>query len=116
MPSKKQVRNEFGGKWRIDKMELWDKDYVDMEVKAYIQIDRKRMGHFQFGLVSGEIDGEMVQWPDRKRFEFTWEGQDECDPVHGSGWVEREGLDSIKGRFKFYGGDGSDFRAKRMKK
>lgn len=29
---------KYGGKWRITEMEMWDRDYFDMEVEAYIKI------------------------------------------------------------------------------
>jgi hypothetical protein len=29
---------QYSGKWRITEMELWDSDYLDMEVEAYIEI------------------------------------------------------------------------------
>lgn len=49
----------FVGTWHITKMEAWDEDYYNMEVQAFIRITENNMGSFQFGLVSGEIDGEV---------------------------------------------------------
>ena len=73
-----------------------------MEVHAYIKIEPDNLGYFQFVLVSGDVDGKIVDYADGKRFEFTWEGNDECDPVVGSGWVRikrkiywKASLDSI---------------------
>jgi hypothetical protein len=68
-------------------MELWDEDYFNIEVQGYIKIDSAKSGCFQFGLVFGVIDGRIIDHPDGKRFEFTWEGNDECDLAFGSGWV-----------------------------
>jgi hypothetical protein len=45
----------FTGTWHIYEMELWDEDYFNMEVQAYIRIDPNNLGDFQFGLVSGCI-------------------------------------------------------------
>jgi hypothetical protein len=104
---------EFVGTWHIDEMEMWDADYFNMEVQAYIQIDKKKMGKFQFGLVTGFIDGEIVAYPDGSRFEFTWEGNDECDETAGSGWVRLKEADTLEGRLKIHHGDSSKFRAKR---
>ena len=87
----------FTGKWYIYEMEMWDKDYFNMEVQAYIKIDSNNCGDFQFGLVSGKLIGEIVDYPDGKRFEFTWEGNDECDPASGSGWVRIKEKDLIEG-------------------
>ena len=40
----------FAGKWRIVEMEVWDQDYVDMEIPGYFRIGSDRTGQFQFGL------------------------------------------------------------------
>ncbi|HCW90454.1 MAG TPA: hypothetical protein DHU56_10455 [Marinobacter sp.] len=42
-------------------MEVWDQDYVDMEVPGYFRIGSDGTGQFQFGLVSGNIDGRVEQ-------------------------------------------------------
>jgi hypothetical protein len=42
-----------------------------MEVQAYIKINSGGSGEFQFGLVSGQIDGEIDRYGDDERFEFT---------------------------------------------
>lgn len=103
--------SEFVGTWHIDEMEMWDADYFNMEVQAYMKIDQKNMGKFQFGLVTGFIDGEIVAYPDGNRFEFTWEGNDECDEAAGSGWVRLKDTDTLEGRLKIHHGDSSKFRA-----
>jgi hypothetical protein len=43
----------FAGKWRIVEMEVWDQDYVDMEVPGYFRIGSDGIGQFQFRLVFG---------------------------------------------------------------
>ena len=58
----------FAGKWRIAEMEVWDQDYVDMEVPGFIHIDSEGTGHFQFELVSGDIDGRVEQCGSSPRF------------------------------------------------
>lgn len=63
------------GTWLIYEMEMWDEDYFDMEVQAYIEIDSNNRGDFQFGLVAGGLNGIIVDDVDvegLKRFEFTW--------------------------------------------
>ena len=81
------------GLWHIYQMEQWDEDYFNMEVQAYIKIKEDKTGDFQFGLVRGAIDGSMVKFHDGDRFEFTWQGSDECDPARGSvagvNWEEK---------------------------
>ena len=102
---------DFTGTWHICEMKAWDEDYFNMEVQAYIRIDSNNLGNFQFGLVSGWIDGKLVDYTDGERFEFTWEGNDECDPACGSGWIRIKEEDLLEGEFRIHLGDDSTFLA-----
>lgn len=104
---------KFAGIWHIYEMELWDEDYFNMEVQAYISIQEDGSGDFQFGLVTGEIDGKVVQNREGERFKFTWEGNDECDAANGSGWLKLKDENMLEGKIKLHGGDSSLFSAKR---
>ena len=106
---------KFVGMWHIVEMEMWDEEYVNMEVQAYFRINKDYSGNFQFGLVSGEIDGERVKEEAGERLDFTWEGIDECDPAFGSGWLKLRDQETMKGKIKFHAGDSSEFLAKRVK-
>ena len=101
--------NLFQGKWHIYEMEMWDADYFNMEVQAFIEIEKNDTGNFQFGLVAGYLDGEIVG----DRLEFTWNGNDECDEAQGSGWLKLKDENTLKGRIKIHQGDKSKFRATR---
>ncbi len=103
----------YVGTWHIDDMEQWDENYFNMEVQAYIRTEADGLGSFQFGLVSGHLDGEVVRDGSTERFEFTWEGQDEMDPVTGSGWLEWKDEQTIVGRIKLHLGDSSTFHTTR---
>ena len=105
---------QYSGKWRITEMAQWDSDYLDMEVEAYIEIDQTGSGEFQFGLVSGEIDGEVVKDGKDQRFEFTSDGNDENDPASGSGWLKLNDKNSLDGRVKFHQRDSYSLVAKRI--
>jgi hypothetical protein len=105
---------KYEGAWYILEMEQWDEDYFNMEVQAYIRIGSNGIGDFQFGLVSGGLDGEIIKSGNLERFEFTWDGQDENDPAFGSGWLKLSGKDKAKGRIKFHLGDSSGFLAVRV--
>lgn len=104
---------KFAGTWHITDMELWDEDYLNMEEQAYITVDKRGTGEFQFGLVCGSLDGEIVKDDDTERFEFTWEGNDESDSASGSGWLRVQSANTLKGRIAFHGGDRSMFTAER---
>ena len=106
---------DFAGTWHIYDMEMWGEEYFNTEVQAHIKIESNNHGHFQFGLVSGAIDGRIVDYPNGKRFEFTWEGNDECDPACGSGWVRMRDKGLLEGEFRIHNGDWSTFRARKVK-
>ena len=105
----------YVGTWRITEMDEWDNEYINMETKAYIQIDKKGLGNFQFALVMGSIDGEVEEFGGEQRFAFTWEGNAEDDQVSGSGWLKLEKKDELTGRIKFHSGDSSLFKARRKR-
>ena len=105
----KESAVKYEGTWHITEMETWGDDYLNMEVQAYIRIRRDGGGDFQFGLVSGQIDGEVVG----DRFEFTWDGNDECDDASGSGWLEMESRNKLEGKIKIHHGDSSTLAAER---
>jgi hypothetical protein len=106
---------KFEGTWHITDMENWDEDYFNMEVQAYIKIDKRGSGDFQFGLVAGQIDGEIVNDQSGEKLEFTWEGNDESDEAFGSGWLKLKDKNTLEGKIKFHQGDSSLFTAERAK-
>ena len=92
---------------------MWDKHYLNMEVQAYIQIEAKGLGTFQFGLVSGQLDGEVSTIAGQEIFFFSWEGNDESDEASGAGWCRLRDDDTLEGRIKLHLRDSSGFRAVR---
>ncbi len=109
----KQMKH-FAGKWRIAEMEVWDQEYIDMEVPGFIRIGSDGTGQFQFGLVSGDIDGRVAQCSNTPRFEFSWSGQEEEDPVCGRGWAVVEN-GKLRGRICLHLAEDSAFRAIKSK-
>ena len=102
----------FIGTWVIVEMEAWDQEYVNMDVPGHFTFKKDSTGHFQFGLVRGEMDCHMETVNVRERTEFSWEGQDELDPASGRGWAVIEN-EELHGRIFFHQGDDSTFRARR---
>jgi len=102
------------GTWHIYVMESWDADYFNMDVQAFIKINKNFTGYFQFGLIQCDIDGEIVDFNEQKRFEFTFDGIDENDHINGRGWIMLRSETEIEGRFKLHLGDGSLFHAKKV--
>jgi hypothetical protein len=46
MKESKVNNTDFIGTWNIYEMELWDEDYFNMDVQAYIQIKPNNLGFF----------------------------------------------------------------------
>jgi hypothetical protein len=82
--------------------------------QAYIHTDADGTGEFQFGYVAGGLDGKVVKYLNENRFEFSWSGADEMDPVNGCGWVRIRDSDTIEGEFRIYLGDDSIVLARKV--
>ena len=106
--------NLYSGKWRIFEMEMWDQDFIDLEIEGHFTFEKDELGSFQFGLVQGQLDYRIEDIDGLERLEFSWEGSDENDPASGRGWVIIEG-DLINGKIYFHLGDSSWFKAKKSK-
>jgi hypothetical protein len=106
------MKREYLGRWRIDEMEQWDKDYIDLVVPGYILIEKEN-GYFQFGTVEGSIDCRIEKYGETERMEFSWEGSDENDPICGRGWAMTNGK-KLHGKLYIHFGDDSWFKATKI--
>ena len=102
----------FIGYWRITEMEVWDAEYLDLVVPAFIEFDREQMGQFQFGTVRGWLDCRFGERDGVPLVEFSWEGENDNDPGCGRGWGSLRG-DRLEGRLYIHRGDDSGFLALR---
>lgn len=109
----KKAAKTLVGNWRITGMDMWDADYLDMEVPAYLTIRRDLTGEFQFGLVQGDLDARVEVLEGVVRMDFSWSGFEENDPVCGRGRMVVSG-DQAAGKIFIHLGDESDFTAERM--
>ena len=105
---------QFAGKWRIVWMEQWDQDFVDLVVPGHFTFQKDGTGEFQFGAVGGGMDCHEEKRNGRDRLEFSWEGDDDGNPVCGRGWAEVDGKE-LKGRLFFHLGDDSSFTARKAR-
>ena len=101
------------GRWQITSMSEWDEDYLNEEVRAFIEFEAGQQGEFHFGYVHGTIDYRDVVRDGKPAVEFSWEGNDELDPAQGRGWTVLDG-DRLKGMIFFHQGDESEFEADRV--
>src|SRR5438309_11954068 len=100
----------FLGRWHITSMSNWDEDYVNEEVRAYIEFVPSQAGDFKFGYVRGGIDYRNVVRDGKPGVEFSWDGNDEMDPALGRGGAVRDD-DRLKGMIFFHQGHESEFAA-----
>jgi hypothetical protein len=101
----------ISGTWRIVEMDLWDREAFDLLGPAFFSFDAKRCGKFRFIAVEGSMDCHHGQQDGRAFVEFTWDGNDECDPASGRGWAALEAAGTLRGHIYFHHGDDSGFRA-----
>lgn len=99
------------GKWRITQMDVWDQEDFELLGPAFFSFDGKRSGQFRFIAVEGRMDCRPGQRDGRPFVEFTWEGNDEGDPVSGRGWVALKPDGTLSGHIYFHHGDESGFTA-----
>jgi hypothetical protein len=114
MTKKKLLPNRFTGSWRITWMAAWDQDFVNAEEQGYFDFTNRNSGEFHFGYVHGSMDCHLSVHEGKPCVEFSWEGNDEMDPVTGRGWAVIDG-NQIQGMLFFHGGGESAFRVKKSK-
>jgi len=111
-----ELERQLVGRWRIVKMSEWDEDYVNEEVRAFIEIEKSGSGEFQFGPVHGFVCGDFKKAGEGCVFDFTWNGNDECDAAFGDGWMKIKEDGTAEGEIRFHLGDKSTFWAKKKTK
>jgi hypothetical protein len=75
----------IAGRWQIVETELWDSDALNLVAPAFIEFGEDGSGSFGFIAVQGWMDCREAARDGRPGVEFSWEGNDECDPASGRG-------------------------------
>jgi len=112
---KAKPKNWVAGRWLIESMDQWDRDFIDEEVRGCFEFDAKDSGGFQFGYVRGHLDYRLVERDGKPAVEFTWDGHDEMEPAQGRGWMVLDG-DELEGMLFMHLGDESGIVLKREPK
>ena len=112
--AKAKQKSPFEGLRHIASMSMWDEDYFNEEVQAFIEFDANGTAQFQFGYVSGYMDWRPGTWEGQPAVEWTWEGADGADmtDMTGRGWAKLED-EELHGMIVIHLGDESGFVAKR---
>lgn len=108
------MSSELIGRWRIDWMEVWGRDALDLLGPAFIEFDDDVLGEFRFIAVNGHMHCDYCERNGKPGVEFSWEGNDERDAASGRGWAVLEPDGILKGRIYIHLGDHSAFTATRM--
>ena len=97
-------KEPFGGTWRVEGLEGFDREYIELTNPPLVRLVISRGGlvdgTFAFGAQEGELDGRIERPGEGPpRMAFTFEGWEEGDMIHGYGvaaLVERpEGRDAL---------------------
>ena len=75
------------GRWLIESMDQWDRDYIDEEVRGYFEFDARDSGSFRFGYVEGQVDYRLGDRDGHPAVEFTWDAAMKWNQSKGvGGW------------------------------
>lgn len=114
MAKKAKIENPFVGLWRIVSMPDFEDSYLNEEVRAFIEIDVRNSGEFQFGYVHGYMDCRLTARDGGPAIEWTWDGNDEMDAAQGRGVAILKKTE-LHGTIFFHQGDDYEFVAKKSK-
>lgn len=105
--------NAFFGSWRIDEMELWDREAIDLLGPGFFKFGSHGIGEFRFCAVEGGMDCRFGERDGHPLVEFSWIGSDERDDASGRGWAVIDKDAMLRGRIYIHQGDDSAFTASR---
>jgi len=114
MPKNESADDPLEGRWRIVSMSAWDKAFLDEEVPAFIEFEKKGGGEFHFGYIQGFMDCRLTQRDGEPIIEWTWDGNDEMESAQGRGSAAMKGGE-LHGMIFIHQGDESEFVAKQSK-
>jgi hypothetical protein len=101
------------GRWRVT-MPEFDDAYLSLVSEPYVNLKQKGndiTGNYQFGAQTGVIDGVInTLGAVNEQFLFSFEGQDELDPVNGAGIAILAVEDILEGCMAYSYGDRYDFK------
>ena len=103
----------FAGRWRIVEMDNWDNDALDLVEEAHLTFQGPADGEIAFVALKGFLDVRYSTRSGSACAEFSWEGQDENDPVCGRGWAALGSAGRLVGHIYIHNGDDSGFVCER---
>ncbi|WP_431710454.1 hypothetical protein [Glutamicibacter uratoxydans] len=107
-----KAADKLVGRWRIIEMDEYARSDVDAVEPGYIRFVSGLHGDFAYGSVHGWMDCQAIEKDGLPGFEFTWEGVQGDDQVHGRGWAYLVDEHEIAGHIYIHLGENVAFRAR----
>ena len=82
-------KTQVTDRWRRAFIDMWDIHFIDAEVPRYINFADDGLGDFQSNNVRCNIDWQEMERDGVPAAEFSFEGNDEMDPMSGSRRVKK---------------------------
>lgn len=101
------IAKVFTGRWRIVEMDSWPDDYLNLVEPAHITFTGATDGEIAFGALKGWLDTRYGSRDGSACAEFSWEGQDDGEPVCGRGWVALGTAGRLVGHIYIHRGEDS---------
>ncbi len=113
-------KEPFGGTWRVEGLEGFDREYIELTNPPLVRLVISRGGlvdgTFAFGAQEGELDGRIERPGEGPpRMAFTFEGWEEGDMIHGYGVAALVERDVLKGEMRYHRSDTIRFTWRRMR-
>jgi hypothetical protein len=99
------------GCWRIVESEMWDAEFLDLDVPAHFEFGPDNQGYLAFGCVGVSLDYRATTRDGCPAVEFSFDGFDEADPTSGRGWARLNSDGSLSAYLFIHNGDESAFTA-----
>jgi hypothetical protein len=110
---------DLSGKWVVVELPDLVDDYLKLSDDPHVTLlcrRNKLSGEYEFGVQNGVLDGEIIEEIDGNiAIQFSFEGQDETDPVHGFGLANLTNNNTITGKMHYHMSDTCRFTWKRSK-
>jgi hypothetical protein len=104
------LASAFQGRWRIETMDLWDRDAIDLVEPGFVAFNGEQ-GQMRFIALRAWLD---VRYETRGKLPVAaWEGVDEGDQRSGRGSAVLKSDGSLAGHIFFHNGDDSGFTCRR---
>ncbi len=87
---KTKPKNWAVGRWLIESMTEWEREFIDEMVRGYFQFD-KDSGSFQFACIEGRIDYRLGERDGKCKATTTPRGDRQLEFLVGLGRQQRSG-------------------------